>query len=63
MSLKVIENHCKSEGLFMQLLVELVSSEPVNERKQPLNDLEVIEKTIIYIKNLQRRLKKTAAGH
>ena len=39
----------------MRLLNELVSTEIAS--KKPLNELELIERTIIYIKNLQTRLK------
>lgn len=46
---------CKSQIKIMRLLNELVSTEI--SAKKPLNELEVIERTIIYIKNLQTRLK------
>ena len=50
-------SECKSQIKIMRLLNELVSAENFATAKKPLNELEVIERTIIYIKNLQTRLK------
>lgn len=64
MSLKHLEiddhiEETKRQTKIMKLLNELVTSEAA---KTPLNELEVIERTILYIKLLQCRLKtrKTA---
>ena len=59
MSLKHLEiddhiEETKHQTTIMKLLNELVTPETT---KSPINELEVIEKTILYIKILQSRLK------
>ena len=51
----------KTQIKIMRLLNELVQAEKA--AKKPLSELELVERTITYIKSLQSRLKHNNTAH